>query len=78
MTSSQLYILVESRYFLQGHTRTSFGVALIETGDTEDTVLQTVCDLSPDRRHVLEFVELCNRLQPTKDQLPDLLEEFLG
>ena len=76
--SSHLYILVENRYFLHGHIHKSFGIALVEEEDADVTILQTVCDLSPDRRRVMELAALCNRLQPSKEQLSELIEEFLG
>ena len=76
--SSQSYILVESRYFFHGHPRVCYGIALTEEEDADVTILQTVCDLSPDRRRVMELAALCNRLQPSKEQLSELIEEFLG
>ena len=72
------YVLIESRYFLHGCPRTCYGIALIEEGDSVETVLQTVCDVSPDRQLVFELVELCNRTLPAKRDLVELLEEFLG
>lgn len=78
MKSHQSYVLVESTYFLQ-HPQISYGIALIEEdGDSDGTIIQTICDISPDWQFVLHFAELCNRLKPPKNQLMELLEEFLG
>ena len=78
MIPRQSYIVVESRYFLHEGPRISYGIALVETEGEEDIILQTVCDISPDRRRVSELVGLCNRIQPTREGLMELLEEFLG
>ena len=78
MKSHQSYVLVESTYFLQ-HPQISYGIALIEEdGDADGTIIQTICDISPDRQYVWHFAELCNRVQPPKNRLMEMLEEFLG
>ena len=78
MTPSQSYILVENKYFLHGQSRICYGIALVETDGAEDAIIQTVCDVAPDRQRVVELVELCNRTQPTREGIPELLEEFMG
>ncbi len=78
MTSPQSYILVESRYFLHGHPRICYGIALIEEDEADVAILQTVCDISPDRERVADLVELCNRLHPSEEWFAELVEEFLG
>ena len=77
MMSAQSYVLVESIYYLHERSRICYGIALIEEDDSDDTILQTICDISTDRQHVMEFVGLCNRMQPSKESLMDLLEQFL-
>ncbi len=76
--SAQSYVLVESTYYLHGRSRIRYGIALIEEDDSDDTILQTICDISTDRQHILDFVDLCNRMQPSKESFMDLLEQFLG
>lgn len=76
--SSQSYILVESRYFLHGHPRVCYGIALVEEEDGDVTILQTVCDVSSDRERVADFVELCNRIHPSEEWFAELVEQFLG
>lgn len=78
MMHHQSYILVESTYFLQ-HPQISYGIALVEEdGDSDGAIIQTICDISPNRQNAMLFAELCNRLKPPKNQLMELLEEFLG
>ena len=79
MTYRQSYVLVESTYFLRERPRTCFGIALIEEDDDAgSTIIETICDISPDRQYVWHFAELCNRVQPPKKRLMEMLEEFLG
>ena len=79
MMHCQSYVLVESTYFLREHPRTCFGIALIEEDDDAGgIIIETICDISPNRQYVGYFAELCNRLKPPKNQLMELLEEFLG
>lgn len=52
LMSGQTYVLVESTYYLRKHPQIRYGVALVAHDEPIDVVIQTICDVSTDRRIV--------------------------
>ena len=78
MNESQFYILVKSTYYIHKKPFISYGVALVEPGEPVDIVIKTIGNLSCERKPVLVFIDLCNRLCPDLAQFDEMIEEFLS
>ena len=76
--SGQTYVLVESTYYLRKHPQIRYGVALVERDDPIDVIIQTICDVSTDRRLVEKIVVLCNKARPTKEKFKELVARCIG
>ena len=74
----QMYVLVESTYYLPKRPQTRYGVALMDCDNMTDTIVQTVCDVSTDRRFVEKIVVMCNMTRPTTDKFKELIVEGIG
>ena len=74
----QSYVLVESTYYLQKHHQVRYGIALVEHDDPIDIIIQTICDVSTDRRLVEKIVALCNKVRPPKELLVNLIVKYIG
>lgn len=74
----QMYVLVESTYYLRKHPQIRYGVALVERDDPMDVIIQTICDVSTDRRIVEKIVALCNKIRPAKERFKELVVWCIG
>ena len=70
------YVLTETIYHNDEHTRTSYGIAAISTED-HVTVIGSVEDIAPKATVLTSLVELCNREQLDISQLPSVIDDFL-
>ena len=57
MNPARSYVLIETIYYIRTNPLVSYGVALVETDESEDTpvdtVLQTVSNITTDRQVVV-------------------------
>ena len=70
------YVLTETIYHNDEHTRTSYGIAAISTED-HVTVIGSVEDIAPKATVLTSLVELCNRERLDISQLPSVIDDFL-
>ena len=76
--NEQMYVLVESTYYLRGCPEIRYGIALVERNDPIDIIIQTICDVSTERWLVEKIVARCNKIQPNKDRFKELIEICIG
>ena len=67
------YILTEC----QLESRICYGVAAVSRDSGSACIMESYIDLSPDRGKVAALVELCNAMELSLCQLPDVIEDFL-
>ena len=72
------YIIVKSTYTDGENTRASYGIALTDGIEGSEIVLETISDLSNDRKAVEALVEKCNRLELAPEQLRDVIDDMLA
>ena len=70
------YVLTETIYHNDEHTRTSYGIAAISTED-HVTVLGSIEDVAVEKTALANFVNLCNREQLDISQLQNVIDDFL-
>lgn len=70
------YVLTETTYHNDKHTRTSYGIAVISDYDNV-TVLSSIKDISDDREELANLVELCNSEKLEIEYLQNVVEDFL-
>ena len=70
------YVLTETTYHSEEHTRTSYGIAAISTED-HVTVLGSIEDVATAPTALAKLVSLCNRERLDISQLPSLIDDFL-
>lgn len=68
------YITVESTYKININERKSYGIAVC---DAEQTVLETISDISPDYEAIEKLVNLCNKESLSPCHLNDVVRDFL-
>lgn len=82
MSPARSYVLIETAYYIRTNPLVSYGIALVETDESEDTpvdtVLQTVSNISADRQVVLDLVQRLNRVRPGQEELYELVEAAMG
>ena len=68
------YITVESIYKININERKSYGIAVC---DGEQTVLETIADISPNYEAIENLVNLCNKESLSPCHLNDVVRDFL-
>lgn len=68
------YITVESTYKFDVNERKSYGIAIC---DSENTVLETIADISPNIEGIKKLVDLCNKEKLSPCHLYDVVRDFL-
>ncbi len=68
------YITVESIYKINANERKSYGIAIC---DGEQTVLETISDISPNYEAIEKLVNLCNKESLSPCHLNDVVRDFL-
>lgn len=76
--NEQTYVLVESTYYLRDRPQVRYGIALVDRDDPIDVIIQTVCDVSTDRRFVEKIIIICNMTRPTEEKFKELILECIG
>ena len=70
------YIVVENKY--EGIvSRNSFGIAYVEFDENTTIVIETISDITSNKKSIENFVKLCNELQLSAVQLQDVVEDFM-
>lgn len=77
MTPSQEYVLVESIYYIRNNPITCYGIALSEKEEDQNIIIQTINNISEDKRQTQQLVDQCNKIKPTKEELEYIIEDFL-
>ena len=70
------YVLTETTYHSEEHTRKSYGIAAISTED-HVTVLGSVEDIATEPTALTRLVGVCNRECLDISQLPNVIDDFL-
>ena len=68
------YITVESIYKININESKSYGIAVC---DEEQTVLETIADISPNYEAIEKLVNLCNKESLSPCHLNDVVRDFL-
>ena len=68
------YITVESTYAFDTIERKSYGIAIC---DSEQTVLETIADISHNYEAIEKLVNLCNKESLSPCHLNDVVRDFL-
>lgn len=74
------YGLVEERYALNGHERTSYGITIYADAEIDGTatVIASVHDITSDKPRLSALVQRCNLLKLSPIHLEDVVEDFLA
>ena len=70
------YVLTKTTYYNDGHTRTSYGIAIISTKDNV-TVLCSVEDINDEQAEIAKLIELCNAEKLEIEHLQSIVDDFL-
>ena len=71
------YIVVKNTYIDGEISRVGYGIALVQEQDGIPMVLDSVSDLSPDRRKTEKLAETCNSSQLSSLHFRDVVNDFL-
>ncbi len=71
------YIVFSSTFEAGCLSRTSYGIALVSVADDVMSVLQTLADVSSDRKGIDRLVDRCNTLKLDPMHLDEIVENFL-
>ena len=71
------YIVVKSTYYNDEEKCSSFGIAMAEPYENENSIIKTYPDLSNDECKVREFVNKCNENKLSPIHFKDAVEDFL-
>ena len=70
------YVLTKTTYYNGEHTRTSYGIAVINAEDNV-AVLGYVEDITNERDKIANLVELCNAEKLEMEHLQSIVDDFL-
>ena len=70
------YVLTETTYHNGRHTRTSYGISVINTKDNV-TVLCSIEDISDEQAEIAKLIELCNTEKLEIEHLQSIVDDFL-
>lgn len=72
------YGIVEEKRTLKSGARTSYGIGVYDASDaTGATVLQSIPDITSDRKSLEEFVDWCNKGNLSGIHLEEAVQDFL-
>ena len=72
------YVVVQNTYFNGDATRTSFGIAIVEEYDGITTVLESMSDISMEKKAIEELVKYCNEQKLELMHFQDVIMDFLA
>ena len=70
------YVLTETIYHNGEHTRSSYGIAVVNTKDNV-TLICSIDDITENRYELENLIELCNTEKLEIEHLQNVLEDFL-
>ena len=73
------YGMIKEEHFCKGATRISYGVGAYSNYDPDETatLIESISDVSADRKSMAEFVEKCNNAELSVYHLRDVVEDFI-
>lgn len=74
------YGITKEVYYIGANSRTSYGIIACADNTDNDTatVIASVHDITADRDSLIEFIQLCNRLELSLIHLRDVICDFLS
>ena len=74
---SNQYIVVQNIHEFCNYSQISFGMAYVEQDEFSNVVLQSISNITSDRKHIENLVDLCNKCKLDPVHMADVVEDFL-